>query len=352
MRRLEPEKTMRTTPIHRRTVVSGLLAGLVVSASGGRAQTSRVPVRVGVIPIIGAAPLFVAHGEGWLRQAGLDLTITTFESGPNMIQALASGTIDVYVAGVAPLGVARARGVDVKVVASTAIGENVVAAGPRLARHFAPGVSSAQALARYRAETGKPVRLATQPPGSVPNTVLQYWLWEQIKADRADVEIVTMGIDATQQAILADAVEGGIVREPALSIIQHRNPAVKVVAVGDEVFPDQPGTVVAVAGKFLAEQPKATQALVDGLVRSVALLTRDVPRATPHVAAGLGRGLVDPALIGKALTSPATKFVIDPRRIVEPSKTLQAYQVKLGSLAQAVPLDALFEHAFFVRAST
>jgi NitT/TauT family transport system substrate-binding protein len=31
------------------------------------------PLRVGVIPVMGAAPLFVAQGEGWFKNAGLDL---------------------------------------------------------------------------------------------------------------------------------------------------------------------------------------------------------------------------------------------------------------------------------------
>ena len=212
------------------------LAETAAVVAGPALAQGRTPVRVGVIPVIGAAPIFVAEGEGLYRSAGLDLSFTTFESGPNMIQALASGTIDLYVAGVAPLGVARSRGIDVKVVASTATGENVFVATPRLAQHFAAGVAPAEAFKRYRAATGKPARLATQPPGSVPNTTRQYWLWEQIEADKADVEIVAMGIDATQQAVLADAVEGATVREPALTIIQRRNPAIRLIAEGDALW--------------------------------------------------------------------------------------------------------------------
>ena len=339
----------------RRAVLAGaaasaLLPAALLSSGPARAQARRTPVRVGVIPIVGAAPLFVAEGEGWLKQAGLDLTVTTFESGPNMIQALASGTIDVYVAGVAPLGVARARGVDVKVVAATATGENVLVVSPRLAEHFAAGVAPAAAFAKYRAAAGKPAKLSTQPAGSVPNTTLQYWLWEVAKVAKEDVEIAPMGIDATQQAILSDAVEGGTVREPALTIIQKRNSRVKLVAAGDEMFPGQPGTVVAVSGAFAGKEGAAVQSLVSGLVKAVDLLGKDVPKVAPHVAASLGKGLVDAGLIADALRSPASKFVADPRVIVGPSKAMQAYQVKLGSLKEEVPLDALFDASFFLKA--
>src|SRR5689334_5208563 len=80
-----------TLSMKRRTFLS--LAGTIaLAASSGLpalAQTAPIPVRVGVIPVIGTAPLFVAQAEGWLKDAGLSPTVTTFESGPNMIQALA-----------------------------------------------------------------------------------------------------------------------------------------------------------------------------------------------------------------------------------------------------------------------
>src|SRR4051812_42210072 len=92
---------------------AGLFAATATLGSRAQAQKAPVQAQVGVIPVIGTAPLFVAHKEGWLKDAGLEIGVTTFESGPNMIQALASGTIDVYVAGIAPLAVARSKGIDV-----------------------------------------------------------------------------------------------------------------------------------------------------------------------------------------------------------------------------------------------
>ena len=46
------------------------------------------------------AAVLGAEGEGWTKQAGIPLATSAFESGPNMIQALSSGSLDVYVAGV------------------------------------------------------------------------------------------------------------------------------------------------------------------------------------------------------------------------------------------------------------
>src|SRR4051794_37799821 len=86
----------------------------VVIAQTAAAQT--IPLRIGFIPILGTSQLFVADQLGLLKAAGFTARFTNFESGPVMIQALASGALDVYVGGVAPLAVARSKGVRGKVV--------------------------------------------------------------------------------------------------------------------------------------------------------------------------------------------------------------------------------------------
>jgi NitT/TauT family transport system substrate-binding protein len=334
--------------LSRRSLLAGGLAALAAPAV--RAQGALVPVRIGVIPILAAAPVFVAEREGWLKAAGLAPTITTFESGPNMIQALASGTLDVYVAGVAPLGVARSRGVDVKVVAATAVEENVFLAGPKLARFFEAGVPHAEAFKRFRAATGTPARLATQPLGSVPNTTLQHWLWEVVKADKADVTLVPMGIDATQQAVAVGAVEGGVMREPGVTIVTRRDPSIRLIARGGEMFPDQPGTVIAITAAFLQRHPEPAQGLVTAAVRAVARIVEAPDQVAPQLEASLGRGLVDAATLRAALTSPASRFVADPRTIVEATAAMQRFQVSIGGLDKEVPLDGLFDARLYERA--
>ncbi|MEI8146785.1 MAG: ABC transporter substrate-binding protein, partial [Alphaproteobacteria bacterium] len=320
----------------RRAVLAAGMASLAAPAV--HAQGALIPLRVGVIPILAASPIFVADRLGWLREAGLAASVTTFESGPHMIQALASNTLDLYVAGVAPLGVARSRGIDVKVVASTAIEENVFLAGPKLARFFEPGISKAEAFKRYRAATGAPARLATQPAGSVPNTTLQYWLWEVVKAAPADVTIVPMGIDATQQAVLVGAVEGGTLREPAVTIVTQRDPSIKLLALGGEMFPNQPGTVAAIMRGFLDRNPEPSAGLVRAIVRAVTLIQREPAKAAPAIEAAMGKGLIDAATIQRALASPASRFSADPRVIIEATAEMQRYQVKLGSLERELPL--------------
>ena len=335
--------------ITRRAFAAAALAAPAIATLPRAAMAART-LRVGIIPILAAAPIIVLDREGWAKEAGLELKFVTFESGPNMIQALASGTLDVYVAGVAPLAVARAKGIDIRVVATTAVEELVMAAGPKLAPYFKPGVPAAQALAAFRKDTGKAAKLATQPAGSVPNTTMQHWLWEVAKADKADAEVVPMGIDATQQALLTGAVDGAVIREPAVTIVTQRDPRQKLVALGGEMFPNQPGTVVALTGALVDKERPVAQALVDMTVKAVDLIKANPDRVAPHIEAVLGKGIVDTATIKAALTSPASKFTADPNRIVDATRAMQAYQVKLGELEKENPLESLFDPSFFQKA--
>lgn len=336
----------KSAPMRRNLAIAAVLAPFML-ASAAKAETA---VRIGYIPVIGAAPMVVADKEGWLRQAGVKPGFTVFESGPNMIQALASGTIDVYVAGIAPLAVARSKGIDVTVVAATAIEEMTVMAGPKLAPFFEGGKPAAEAFKAFVAKEGRPARLATQPPGSVPDTTLRHWLNVVSKVDKADYQIIPMGIDATQQALLAGAVDGATVREPADSIIQSRHPGFRIVALGGEMFPIQPGTVVAVSGAFLKAHPDAVQSLVDANIRGIDFIKASPEKAAPHISAVLGKGLISNEIIQKALASPATKLEANPSVIIEPTAKMQAYQVELGAIPKAEPLDGLFDISFYEKA--
>lgn len=322
-----------------------LLGASAAARAQGQAQT--VSVRIGAIPVLGAAPLFVAEREGWLSAGGLKPVVALYDSGPNAVQAAASGTLDVYVAGITPVAIGRTRGVDLRVVAATAVGENVLVAGPNLAGPLTGGHTPAEAFRRFREENGRPAKIATQPPGSIPYTNLSYWLREVHRVDAADVQILTLGIDAAQQAILAGAVEAATVREPGLTIIRERNPQIRVVAGGTDLFPGQPGTVVAVRGAFLEQNPEAVRSLVSGIVRAVDLIKREPERALPAVEAALGKGIVTASTLRAALASPATQYVADPRSIVAATRAMLAFQTTIGVSETTPPTEGLFDSSFF-----
>lgn len=333
---------MSLTRFAARLVAATVLTGL--AAIGSAQAADPVVVRAGYIPVLGAAQAFVIDNQGWDLENGFDLQLKQFDSGPNAIQAVASGTLDAYIAGVAPVVVARGKGVGIKVVASTAVEELVVAAGPDLAKTAG---SPAQAIEALSKKLGRPLKLATQPAGSVPNTFLQYWLWEVAKVDKQYVELVPQGIDATQQALLVGAVDGAIIREPALTIITGRNPDVKVLAYGQDILKNQPGNVIALTDDFTSKHPDIAQKLVELTARATDVLKKDKKVAVAAIESAIGKGLVPAAIIEQALSSPAVKFNTDPASILKETALVQDYQVKLGTVKEATPVEQIFDLSYY-----
>jgi len=333
------------TYLTRRELGLGVLASTAIGVTGGRAET--VAARAGVIPVLGAAPVYIAEKQGWFEEAGLKVNLLKFESGPDIMQAAASGTIDIHVAGIAPVAVGRAHGIDLRVVAATATAENVLVTSSKFAPRIKPNVSPAELFKAFRQETGKPVRIATQPQGSVPSTNLNYWLSEVAHVDPDDVRIVSLGIDGATQALLGNSVEASTIREPILTVAQQRDPGIKILALGNELLPGQPGTVVAVSSDFAAKNPAAVSALVKGVIRGVDLLQKDPDKAAPLIQSSLGKGMLDLALIRKALVSPATHFIADPHAIMEATQTMLNFQKKIGTLDSIPSLTDLFDTHYY-----
>ncbi|MDB5643886.1 MAG: transporter substrate-binding protein, partial [Hyphomicrobiales bacterium] len=219
----------------RQTLAVLSLAGLGASLNHALSQGAAT-VRVGYVPVIGASALYVLDRAGWARENGLDLKLVRFDSGPAAIQALASGTLDMLAIGVAPVAVARSRGLDVKVVAAAGSGGSAFIASEALAGAFGGKTDPAPAFAAFRQAQGRKAKLATLPPGGVPTVALHHWLWKLGQVNRDDVEIVALGIDAVQQAVLSGSVDGATVLEPSASIVLQRNPKLKMIVTARDMF--------------------------------------------------------------------------------------------------------------------
>ncbi len=336
------------TALTRRSAMLALAAFTSVAALAPGAARAADPVKleIGYIPILAAAPLFLIDGEGWAREAGIALKLTRFESGPHGIQALAAGQLDLLYAGVAPVLVARSKGVDVSVIANSAVEEMVVAGRGPFAKALA-GNPTAEAFRAFTAEAGRKPKIGTQPPGSVPDTVLRHWLFKVIKVDPSDVEIVSMGIEKTQQALLAGALDAATIREPTVTVTRQMDPNVALLATGAEMFPNQPGTVVAVRGPVARDQGPALERLVKLHIRAVDAIAKDPARAAKVVNEYLGKGLLEPATLEAAFRSPGSKFVADPHSVVPAVERMMAYTKEIGSAQEAIPVSEAFDFRFY-----
>lgn len=333
------------------------LALLVFTPGTPRAGTV---LRVGFVPVVGVGQIFVITGEGWDKAAGLDLKLTQFDSGPAMISALASGTLDVYYGGIGALMVAMGRGIGSRVLASTAINEVSLVARGALALAAGQAESTAPTgsppgiaglFARFAASQRRPARIASQPPGSIPDTVLRLWL-ERMGVNPAHIQVLGMGVDQSQQALLAGVVDAAAVREPTFTLVQLHDPRTRVLAKGDDLIHNQPGSVLAVSEAALGSPDKAAAiaTLVALHQRATQLLQSEPQRCAPHLQEGLGRGLIPLAIFQRVLASPATRFVADPMQIKDATAIMLEFQLAAGLLPARISLDTLLDAGFYQRA--
>lgn len=318
---------------------------------GGTAQAG-TPVRIGYIPVLGSSALFVLDGEGWAKDAGLDLNLVRFTSGPQAIQALVAGRIDAYVAGVLPLLQARAHGANVKVVTAASVEElEVVARGPLSAVLPAgtEGGLSPDALKgvldKFKREQSRLPRIAAQPAGSVPDSLLRFWLQkrEGLNPVASSVNIIGVDIDAAQQAFLAGAVDAAVLREPALTVVRSRLKDVRTLASGHDLLPDQPGSVLAIVNPDAPDRQAWAKVLGGLFARATTLLATHPDDAAPFVTKALGGGILSEDVLKKALEGSASRFVSDPTRIIAGVQQVQDFEVEQGLLRKAQPVEDLFD---------
>jgi len=335
------------TQIARAFAALALAFGLFAQA-GAIAQTK---LKVAYIPIMPMSQLFVMEGEGWTKDAGLDLELTKFSSGPAIVQAIASGDFDVMYFGIGPAMVSRANGVPLKVVASNVIEQIALITRGEFAETMAAAASPAEGVRKFTVETGKKPRIASLPKGSVPDTVFRHWLIKIAGLSEDDIEIVGMGAGKVQQAMLAKSVDAASILEPIVTIITDRLPDAKIVARGGEMLQNQPGAVVAVREGVIAEHPEAVAKLVELHVRATRLINDNPALAAKHIHAFLGQGLIPVETIEKALQSSISNFVADPAQIVPATKVMHDFSAEIGTLKKPVPLDELFDTSFYDKAA-
>lgn len=326
--------------------LAGFLRRVVLAlfATTATAQ-DKLAVEIGYMPILPVSQLFVGLDDGSIKAAGIDAKLVQFQEGPAMVQALLAGQLDVAYFGIGPAMVARGRGADIKVVASNIVEQISLVALGELAAYF--DGDPATAFARFTADKGRRPVISTFPVGSVPQTVLQYWLRKQLAIDPAQIDVIYQGAAQVQQALLTEAVDGAAILEPAVSIVLSRLPKARVVASGSQMFPNQPGAVLVVREGLIASNPDMVQALVAAHAKATQILHDTPDAAVVAVGKYVGGGRLAPEIIKAALESSKDGFVADPGAIIETTRVMRDFQLELGTLTKSVDIDALFDTRFY-----
>ena len=93
---------------------------LSLLAGGAAAQGEPLKVRLDWTPWGSHAPIHLAMQKGWFKQAGLDVTVEDGNGSVTTVQLVGAGNFDVGHASLAPMMIARDKGLPVKAIANFA----------------------------------------------------------------------------------------------------------------------------------------------------------------------------------------------------------------------------------------
>lgn len=344
--------THRRSLLRAGLVAAGAVASLTLAACGGSSSSGgsaapaasapstdrTVAVNIGYFPNLTHAPGLVADAEGFLTQRIGDGKVRTqsFNAGPDVVQALFGGSLDIAYIGPNPTinAYAQSGGAAVRVISgATSGGASLV---------VKPGITSAAGL--------KGKTLATPQLGNTQDVALRYWLKEQGLTTTVDgggdVTIAPQKNSAALQAFASGQIDGAWVPEPF---------ATQFVAAGGTVLVDEktlwPGgdfvtTNVVVRTEFLQENPDTVRAFLEANLDAIAFIEANPAKAREDVATKISAVTgqeVEPATLADAWGN--LTFTADPLQATLKESATHAQTVGLLEKAPSDGFSTLWDLA-------
>lgn len=305
-----------------------------------------VTLEMAYMPIVPCSQLFVIEGMGWAKQAGINLKLTRFPNGPAIVQAIASGKMDVMCFGIGPAMVTRGKGIKLKVIAAGIVNQIAVIAQGDLVKYFDKYKDGKQALTAFTKDKGRKPKIASFPKGSVPDTVTRHWILRSLGMQLDDVTLIGMGASRVQQALLSRSVDGAGILEPILTIVESKLSDAKVVARATDMMNGQPGSTIAARENVIAKHRDALIKLVELHIKATELLKNDPKKAAPYVTEFVAKGLIDVGTIQKSLESPSSNFKANPREIQKETQYMHDFQ-RNEKINTKVSVNGLFDYSLY-----
>ena len=321
----------------------GYLSGAGAAATAGLAGCLGFggdgdELTVAYMPIYPDLQYFVMEGEGYFAEIDAEIDGREFTDGPAIVQAYGGGELDIAMFGIVPSMIVIDRGIPAKVTAA-----NIVEPMGILAEEAFQDLwdeHGADAFGVWEEETGEPFRFGTFPQGSVPDVLLRYWLQEQGVDPEADVEIIEInGANAVWQAIANGEIDGTSIMEPVPTIAEEEGSSVTMFRTASDIMPGQPAAVTLMSDD-VRERDVAEQFL-EQHVRATEFIEENPDETAGHVEEGIG---MPAERARKALDSPLSNFVTDPREIENGTEIFAEFAYENGQIDQRLSLDQIFDY--------
>src|SRR4029450_13281411 len=238
-------------------VASSLLAALALWWAPAAVAQDLTKVTVGMSGWTGFAPLSLAEKAGIFKKNGVDVTIKFIPQKDRHL-AIASGDVQCAATTVETWIVWNANGVATKQVLQ--IDKS----------YGADGMVVRNNIAKIADLKGKTV--SASAPGTAPYFTLA-WMLKKNGLSVKDVKVATLEPAAAAQAFIAGQNDAAMTYEPYLSTVREKPEAGKIIATTLD-YPMVMDTF-GCTPKFIAENPKLVQAMVDSYFEAVDMIAKE-----------------------------------------------------------------------------
>ncbi|GAA3839613.1 ABC transporter substrate-binding protein [Streptomyces phyllanthi] len=206
-----------------RRLLAGLGAGVVLvglsacgssDSSGSSASSSggTTTLKVGVIPILDVAPIYLGQKKGFYSERGIKLELTLAQGGAAILPAVVSGQFQFGFSNTTSLLIAQSKNMPVKAVAN-----GVASTAEEGADFMGTTVKKGSPIKSPKQLEGKKVAVNTV------NNICDTSISESVRKDGGDpskVEFVEMPFEQMPAALEAGQVDAACTPEPALATVK------------------------------------------------------------------------------------------------------------------------------------
>ncbi|MFJ7077190.1 ABC transporter substrate-binding protein [Streptomyces sp. NPDC098781] len=256
-----------------RRLSAGLSAGallLVATACGssddgssdaGASSGGLTTVKLGLIPIVDVAPLYLGQKKGFFEKQGLKLEFTTAQGGAAIVPGVASGQFQFGFSNVTSLMVAQSNGVPVKAVANGIASTGVKGKdfNGLMVKRDSP-IKSAKEL------EGKKVAINTLK--NINETAVRQAVREA-GGDPDQVKLVEMAFDQMPAALDQGQIDAACVVEPATATIRSQGGR-EIASPLIDVAPELTVAMYFTSTRYAQQNPDMVKKFQDATAESLA----------------------------------------------------------------------------------
>ncbi len=304
------------------------------AAEGSDPEADVEVIRMGYLPVIIQAPLYIGIERGYFADEGIEFELETIGSGNDAVIQLVAGNFDVAMGGAnAGLYNAAERGLDFRIVAPMH-SESPPVATPLIIS--ANRTDEIQSVADLEGKT-----VAVHAYGAA----IEYWMLKALEQGGLtfdDVELQAVLFPNMPGALESGSIDAAVLTEPLVTISQD-NGLVSVLT--DDFVDGFTASYVYMSSAWLDQNPDTARRFLRAYMRACRDLQGDY--MDEETAAIIEKYTEVPAAV--VLRSTPAQFSADGTIPLADLEALQAFYLERGHLEYSEPLDvSTFVHTDLV----